>query len=96
MFKVGLLKILDTDDALIINTFRINTEFHKNLQSGAQVKFSKLTSFLDPLEEDANGNIVVTIQVAGNEHQITLNSSHRPRRRATTTRVQEINCHKFD
>ena len=65
VFKKGLLKVLDSDDGLIINAYRINTEFHASLEGGV-LKFPKLTSFLDNIEDDDNGNISVASEVAGN------------------------------
>lgn len=79
VFKKNFLRILDTDDALIIDAFRINEEFHETLSS--VVQFSKFDKFLESLFEDDYGNIVVKTEMGGNTQTITLNTSSRSVRR---------------
>ena len=86
-FRAGLLKQLDTDDGLIINAYRINEDFYQLLEG--DVKFPKLEGFLDSLTEDEHGNIRFTARAGENDHDITLNYSHRPIRATRNAEPEE-------
>ena len=78
VFKKNFLKVLDTDDCLIIDVFRINEDFHKLLSDG--LEYPKLDKFLSNLSEDDDGNVILEVMTGGNIQTITLNVSSKSNR----------------
>ena len=77
-FKKNFLKTLDTDNGIIIDTFRVNMEYAELLPS---LEFPLLSRFLEGLQFDDNGNLSVLVPItADNIHDINLNFNHRPSR----------------
>ena len=79
IFQKDYLKVLDSDDNLIISAYNVALKFVDHLTNS--FKPERLNKFIEGLEEDANGNIIVHLKLADNTHGITLNYNHRPSRR---------------
>ena len=87
IFFKNYLKILDYHDGLIISSYQISMSFAEKMKDFE----TKLTdNFVENLKEDINGNIIAEIKEKESVHSINLNFTHKPSRKATTSKIEAI------
>ena len=80
MFMKNFLRRLDCDNSLIIDVFQ---ESANAVISLGELKLETFNSFIDGITEDEWGNIVLSTKTpTGETHNLTLNYTHHPGRRA--------------
>ena len=87
IFFKNYLKTLDYHDALIISSYQISMSFAEKMKD-FETKFTD--NFVENLKEDINGNIIAEIKEKESVHSINLNFTHKPSRKATTSKIEAI------
>lgn len=90
LFLKYYLKVLDTDDSLIISIYDTSLRFVKKMEN--EFHATNLENFLNCLVEDDNGNIIAEVLVPSNQtkHTVTLNYTHRPSRNQRISKIELI------
>ena len=93
IFMEKFIRRLDGDNSVVIDVFQESENAFQNLND---MKTPMFNSYVDGLEEDENGNIILNTTAVSqtgesHPHQLTPNYTHHPGRRANTeTKVEKL------
>ena len=88
VFNKYLLKAVDKDDGIIINTFRLKKGLANHLSE--EFECTKLKSFVEGLSVDDKGNVVCSINANNDKHTLQLNYNHCPSRLTNLSKLEML------
>ena len=86
VFNKYLLKAVDKDDGIIINTSRFNKGLADHLSQ--ELEWNKFKKFAEGLPVDDKGNVICSFNAHNDKHTIQLNYKHRPSRLKNLSKLE--------